>query len=101
MTTDFSRFTRIPSLPTIAIEALKLFHDLNSSNDQLVSVIRKDPAMVSKLLKAANSAKYGTRGEVTDLSRAVMLMGRSAAAPLVLSFSLAKQSMESSDHLEH
>ncbi len=101
MTTDFSRFSRIPSLPTIAIEALKLFHDLNSSTDQLVSVIRKDPAMVSKLLKAANSAKYGARGQVTDLSRAVMLMGRSAAAPLVLSFSLAKQSMESSDHLEH
>ena len=57
--------------------------------------------MVGKLLKVANSSKYGTRGEVTDLGRAVMLMGRSAAAPLVLSFSLAKQSMENSDHLEH
>lgn len=101
MTTDFSQFTRIPSLPTVAIEALKLFHDTNSSNEQLVSVIRKDPAMVGKLLKVANSSKYGTRGEVTDLGRAVMLMGRSAAAPLVLSFSLAKQSMENSDHLEH
>jgi diguanylate cyclase (GGDEF)-like protein len=101
MTTDFSQFTRIPSLPTVAIEALKLFHDTNSSNEQLVSVIRKDPAMVGKLLKVANSSKYGTRGEVTDLGRAVMLMGRSAAAPLVLSFSLARQSMENSDHLEH
>ncbi len=76
MTTDFSQFTRIPSLPTVAIEALKLFHDTNSSNEQLVSVIRKDPAMVGKLLKVANSSKYGTRGEVTDLGRAVMLMGR-------------------------
>jgi diguanylate cyclase (GGDEF)-like protein len=101
MTTDFSQFTRIPSLPTVAIEALKLFHDTDSSNEQLVSVIRKDPAMVGKLLKVANSSKYGTRGEITDLGRAVMLIGRSAAAPLILSFSLARQSMENSDHFEH
>jgi diguanylate cyclase (GGDEF)-like protein len=101
MTTDFTQFSRIPTLPTVAIEALKLFHDSNSSNEQLVSVIRKDPAIVCKLLKAANSARYATRGEVTDLNRAVMLMGRSAAAPLVLSFSLARQSMESSEHQEH
>ena len=101
MATDISKFTRIPSLPTVAIEALKLFHDPDSSNEKLVAVIRNDPAMVSKFLKAANSSKYGVQGEVTDLARAVMLMGRSATAPLVLSFSLARQSMESSDHLEH
>lgn len=101
MSIDFSKFSRLPSLPTVAIEALKLFHDSNSSNDQLVSVIRKDPAIVSKLLKAANSARYSARGEVTDLNRAVMLMGRAQAAPLVLSFSLAKQSMENSDHLDY
>ena len=66
-----------------------------------MSVIRKDPAMVMKLLKAANSAKYAVHGEITDLNRAVMIMGRSAAAPLVLSFSLAKQSMEVSAHQTH
>lgn len=101
MTIDFSQYSRIPSLPTVAVEALRLFHDSNSSNEQLVSVIRKDPAMVMKLLKAANSAKYAIRGEITDLNRAVMIMGRSAAAPLVLSFSLAKQSMEVSAHQAH
>ena len=65
MTIDFSQYSRIPSLPTVAVEALRLFHDSNSSNEQLVSVIRKDPAIVSKLLKAANSPKYGLRGEIT------------------------------------
>ncbi len=101
MNVDIARFSRLPSLPTIAVEALRLFHDPNSSNDQLVSVIRKDPAIVGKLLKAANSVKYGLCGEVTDLNRAVMMLGRTNAAPLVLSFSLARQSMESSEHLEH
>ena len=100
MNVDFNRFSRLPSLPTVAVEAMKLFHDPNSSNEQLVALIRKDPAIVGKLLKAANSAKYGLRGEVTDLNRAVMMLGRATATPLVLSFSLARQSMESSQHLE-
>ncbi len=101
MNVDIARFSRVPSLPTIAVEALKLLHDPDSSNDQLVSVIRKDPAIVGKLLKAVNSAKYGRRGEVTDLNHAVMLLGRAIAAPLVLSFSLARHSMESSEHRVH
>lgn len=98
---DFSKYSRIPSLPTVAVEAVKLFHDANSSNEILVSIIRKDPAIVCRLLKAANSARYGNRGEVTDLLRAVNLLGRASTASLVLSFSLARQSMENSDHLTH
>ncbi|HQX49395.1 MAG TPA: GGDEF domain-containing protein [Planctomycetaceae bacterium] len=100
-TTDFSKYSRIPSLPTVAVEAVKLFHDSNSSNETLVSIVRKDPAIVCRLLKAANSARYGNRGEVTDLLRAVNMLGRAATASLVLSFSLARQSMEDSDHLNH
>ena len=58
---DFSKYSRLPSLPTVAIEAVKIFHDPNSSNDELIEVIRKDPAIVVRLLKAANSARYGSR----------------------------------------
>ncbi len=99
MNVDLARFARLPSLPTIAVEALRLFHDPESSNEQLASVLRKDPATVCKLLKAANSAKYGLCGTITDLNLAIMMMGRTGVAPLVLSFSLAKQSMEPSEHL--
>lgn len=98
---DFSKYSRLPSLPTVAIEAVKLFHDPNSSNEELVAVIRNDPAIVVRLLKAANSARYGSRSEVTDLKRAVTMLGRATTASLVLSFSLARQSMESSDYLEY
>ncbi len=98
---DFSKYSRLPSLPTVAIEAVKLFHDPNSSNEALIAVVSKDPAMVVRLLKAANSSRYGSRSEVTNLMRAVNMMGRATTASLVLSFSLAKQSMESSDYLEY
>lgn len=98
---DFSKYSRLPSLPTVAIEAVRIFHDPNSSNESLIEVIRKDPAIVVRLLKAANSARYGSRSEVTDLMRAVNMLGRGTTASLVLSFSLARQSMESSDYLDY
>ena len=98
---DFSKYSRLPSLPTVAIEAVKLFHDLSSSNAALISIVRKDPAIVARLLKAANSSRYGSRSEVTDLMRAVNMLGQATTASLVLSFSLARQSMESSGYLEH
>ena len=98
---DFSKYSRLPSLPTVAIEAVKLFHNPNSSNSALISIVRKDPAIVVRLLKAANSSRYGSRNEVTDLMRAVNMLGRATTASLVLSFSLARQSMESSGYLEY
>ncbi|MFN9719347.1 MAG: diguanylate cyclase [Planctomycetota bacterium] len=101
MSEDFSKFTRVPSLPTIAIEALKLFQDADSSTDHICSVIRKDPAIVTKLLKAANSPRFGTGRQITDLRHAVTIMGRQSIAPLILSFSLAQQSMENSELLTY
>lgn len=98
---DFSKYSRLPSLPTVAIEAVKLFHDPHSSNQALISIVRKDPAIVVRLLKAANSSRYGRRSEVTDLMLAVNMLGRATTASLVLSFSLARQSMESSGYLEY
>ena len=98
---DFSKYPRLPSLPTVAMEAVRIFHDPNSSNEALVAVVRKDPAIVVRFLKAANSARYGSRSEVTDLMRAVNLLGRGTTASLVLSFSLARQSMETSDYLDY
>ena len=98
---DFSKYSRLPSLPTVAIEAVKLFHDPNSSNEALISIVRKDPAIVVRLLKAANSSRYGCRSEVTDLMRAVNMLGRATTASLVLSFSLARQSMESTGYVEY
>ena len=101
MTINISRCLKIPTLPTVAIEVLRLFDDPNSSVDQIASVIRKDPAISSRLLKAANSSHYGNRDAITDVKRATTMLGRNSVAPLVLSFSLANQSSESSEHIPY
>ena len=48
---DFSKYLRLPSLPMVAIEIVKLFHDPHSSNQALIAIVRKDPAIVVRLLK--------------------------------------------------
>ncbi|MCA9033793.1 MAG: GGDEF domain-containing protein [Planctomycetaceae bacterium] len=101
MTIDLSRCLKLPTLPTIAIEVLRLFDDPDSSIDQIASVIRKDPAISTRLLKAANSSQYGNMGDVSDVKRATTLLGRNSVAPLVLSFSLARQSIEPGEHASY
>ncbi len=101
MTIELSKYTRIPSLPTVALEVLKIFNDPESSLEDIIVIVRNDPAIVGKLLKAANSPLYSARGDVTDLKRAVLLLGRNTVTPLVLSFSLAQQSAGSDSHNEY
>ena len=98
MPIEIAKYTRLPSLPGTAMEVVRLYNDPNCSIDQLIDIVRADPAIVSKLLRSANSAVYGIRGEVTDLKRAVMLLGRNTVTPLVLSFSLAQLSSGANEH---
>ncbi|MEZ6039615.1 MAG: HDOD domain-containing protein [Planctomycetaceae bacterium] len=70
------------------MEVLRLFDDPDSSIDQIASVIRKDPAISTRLLKAANSSQYGNMGDVSDVVSATTLLGGTVLFPLVLSFSL-------------
>ncbi|MCA9061142.1 MAG: HDOD domain-containing protein, partial [Planctomycetaceae bacterium] len=101
MSIDINKFLRLPTLPTVAVEVIRLFDDPNTSMDQVATIVRKDPAIAAKLLKTANSAQYGARGTVSDLKRAITLLGRNAVTPLVLSFSLSNQSVASVEHAEY
>ena len=93
--------TRLPSLPTVAIEILKAFDDPDADAQRIGDIVQADPAISSKVLQAANSPKYSRRGEVSDVRRAVTMMGKNNVTPLVLSFSLCAESMESPEHAEH
>ncbi|MCA9063966.1 MAG: HDOD domain-containing protein, partial [Planctomycetaceae bacterium] len=101
MSLSIEKFLRLPTLPTVAVEVIRLFDDPNSSMDQVTAVIRNDPAIAAKILKTANSAQYGGRGTVSDLKRAITLLGRNAVTPLVLSFSLCQQSVSSHENAVH
>lgn len=92
------KLTRLPSLPTIAIEILQVFGDPDAPIQRVAEIVQADPAMVSKILKAANSSRFGLAREVADLRQAIALMGKAKITPIVLSFSLASESIEDEEH---
>lgn len=95
------RGSRLPSLPTVAVEILRLFNSPDTSIEDLTDTIQTDPALAIRILKAANSPRYGARAEITDLRMGITRLGRNNITPLVLSFSLASTSLESNEAAEY
>jgi len=93
MIVDVSKLSRLPSLPVVAVRLLEKFTDPNVALSEIVRIVQTDPAITAKLLRAVNSAQYGAGRPVSDLNRAVNLLGKKAVTSLVLCFSLSEESM--------
>lgn len=89
---------RLPSLPTIAVQVLEVFGDPNAPVAKVGELVQADPAMASKILKAANSSRFGLKREVADVRQAITLIGKAKVTPIILSFSLAAESIVDPEH---
>jgi diguanylate cyclase (GGDEF)-like protein len=81
---------RLPSMPAVAMEVLRLSEDENAGLDEYASVISRDPALAAKLLKLSNSALFSFGGEVTTLEKATLVLGMRTVQLMSLSFSLIR-----------
>ncbi len=66
---------KIPKLPTYAYDLIGKLHDENIKTEEVVNSIQNDPSLASIVLKRVNSAYYGLQEKVTDVYRAVLLLG--------------------------
>ena len=80
----------LPSLPTVALEVLRLCDDERSTLDDLAQAVQKDPALAAKMLKLSNSSMFSLGQEVTTLKHASMVLGMKTVKLMSLSFSLAQ-----------
>lgn len=78
----------LPTLPNVAVKLLEISHSVDSDIDDVVDLIRQDPAISAQILKASNSSFFGFRSQVTNLHRAVSLLGTTVVSSLSLSFTL-------------
>ena len=79
---------RLPSPPTYALQVIDLVNDPDLDIAQAVKVFSLDPAIVSKILRIANSPLYANQRKVETLQMAVLILGLNATISLALSFSL-------------
>lgn len=78
----------LPSLPAVALKMVELANDPDVHLNDVARVIAMDPALVTKLFRAANSPLYGSRRKVTNLKQVLSLLGLQGALALALGFSL-------------
>lgn len=67
----------LPALGLSLQAVLKATQDDATSGQQIATVVLRDPALTSKVLRAANAAYlgYGGHGKIVTVSRAVVVMG--------------------------
>ncbi|NLT67659.1 MAG: GGDEF domain-containing protein [Acidobacteria bacterium] len=92
----------LPSIPGVVLEVLDLSQDPDIGTAKVAKAISRDPALVAKILKVANSPWCGVRRDVTTLNQAVSLLGVNGTMSLALSFSLIRGLQKAADsHFDH
>ena len=70
-----SQIKNLPPLPLALQRMLDIIINEVNSPDELESFIGYDQSLTARILRVANSACYGVRGEVLDLARSIIVMG--------------------------
>lgn len=78
----------LSSLPQTLVEVLRVVKDEDSSAQDLADVLRRDPSLTAKTLRAVNSPFYGVGREITSMRHAVMMLGIRAVTAVALSTSI-------------
>src|SRR3546814_105463 len=65
----------MPSHPSVPLRILWLADDPRSSSSDLAKAVELDPALTARLLRMSNSAYYSLRTPVTNVSRAITVLG--------------------------
>jgi HD-like signal output (HDOD) protein len=86
-----SKIDNLPPLHCFLQKFLEIFQDEDAAAADLENILRNDEALSSKIMKIANSAYYGLRGNVNNLSRAIMTIGFRDVKSICLSSLLLDQ----------
>jgi len=81
--------SELPTLPKVANRLLGILNNEDALVKDLADCIDKDPALATKILKAANSAFYAMRFEITSIHQAIVLLGFREIGRIALSSLLA------------
>ncbi|MGH1485170.1 MAG: HDOD domain-containing protein [Cellvibrionaceae bacterium] len=83
-----SNAQNMPNIPKIVQELIESFGSDNVNSEQIADKVSKDQAMTAKVLRMANSAKYGGHRQVGSVNDAIVMLGFNALRTLVLASGL-------------
>lgn len=82
---DIQHMVDLPVLPQVYNRIAELDRDRDSEIGKWIQAIETDPLCQAQVIRRANSPMYGFRGKVTEVGKAVMLLGKSAVKELIVS----------------
>ncbi|MFQ5499779.1 MAG: HDOD domain-containing protein [Candidatus Zixiibacteriota bacterium] len=91
----------LSALPQTLAEVLRITGDENSSVKDLATVLMRDPALTTKLLRVVNSPFYGTGRKTTTVTQAAMTLGMRAVSALALSTSVYNMTEKKTAVVDH
>lgn len=69
------RIKHLPPTPTIMIQLIDLFRQPDVDADEIVTLLRRDPALSVEILRRCNSSFFAVDSPVMDINEAVFRMG--------------------------
>jgi len=79
----------MPNIPKLVQELIQGFNDDHINSEYIAQKLSKDQAMTARVLRMANSVRYGGHRQVGSIGEAVVLLGFNALRTLVLSSGIA------------
>lgn len=79
---------QMPNIPEIVQELIQSFNDDNINSDAISKKVAKDQVFTAKVLRMANSARYGGNRKIGSVNDAVVLLGFNALRTMVLASGL-------------
>ncbi len=86
----FANASRLPTIPKVLQEIILSFGNPDIDMDIIAKQIAHEPVLTAKLLKVANSARYGSPRKIASLNEAIVLLGFPTVRTIVLAFGLVE-----------
>ncbi len=80
----------LPTLPVVVHQLQALIANPRSNISQISTVVSRDQAIASRVVRLINSAFYGLGGKITSIQHAIVLLGLNTVKNLVLGVSVVK-----------
>lgn len=85
-----NRNINLPSPPAIAVRILNAVQKDEAALSELGEIIASDPALTAKMLRVANSNLFDRNGSITNINRAMTVLGTNVIKNIALSFIIAE-----------
>jgi putative nucleotidyltransferase with HDIG domain len=75
----------LPAMPAVIMEVIRATDRDGVTTNEVESLLSKDPALATKVLKVVNSAYFGLPRQITNISHAVAILGFQQVRNLAMS----------------